>query len=427
MKRLPWPGIGIAISLGLFLTSCTSGNSHESPRSTSVSDGADAVIRDVITRVAQHQVRPLADGDYTPVDSIAAAQAARQALGIDWDYPWGVTLYGILRVSDATGDKELERFVLRHNQIVARECGWLNELRNKAGDTKEVRAFLQSHSLKGLMALGSLDNCGAMGAQFLEGLLNHGDSVTPEQKQLIDTIADYISTKQARLPDGTLWRPTAMGGTVWIDDQYMSCPFLVRWYRYTGNHKYLDDAAGQILNMAQRLQDTDGVWWHGYYENAQRHSPVKWGRGNGWAMVATVEVLSTMPADHPDRSKLLGILHRHIEGVKRLQAPDGMWRQVLDHPELWEETSCTAMFTYSIARAVNRGWIDPATMAVARKGFEGIRQHVTPAGIVKDTCQGTGIGKDLQYYIDRARPDDDMHGRGPVMLAGAEILLAKHD
>jgi unsaturated rhamnogalacturonyl hydrolase len=328
-------------------------------------------------------------------------------------------------VSDATSDKELERFVLQHNQMVAREYGWLTGLRNNVGDTKEVRDFLRGHSLKELMALGSLDNCGAMGAQFLEGLLNHGENVTREQEKLIDTIADYISTKQARLPDGTLWRPSEMGGTVWIDDQYMSCPFLVRWHKYTGNHSYLDDAARQIINMAQRLQDADGVWWHGYYEDKHQHSPIKWGRGNGWAMVATVEVLSAMPEDHPDRAKLLDILHRHIEGIKSLQAPDGMWRQVLDHPELWEETSCTAMFTYSIARAVNRGWIDPANIAVARKGFEGIRQHVTSEGIVKDTCQGTGIGKDLQYYIDRARPDDDMHGRGAVMLAGAELLLAK--
>jgi len=55
-----------------------------------------------------------------------------------------------------------------------------------------------------------------------------------------------------------------------------------------------------------------------------------------------------------------------------------MWRQVLDHPELWEETSCTAMFAYSIARAVNRGWIEPAHMAVARRAFGGIAQQVTP-------------------------------------------------
>ena len=52
--------------------------------------------------------------------------------------------------------------------------------------------------------------------------------------------------------------------------------------------------------------------------------------------------------------------------MKNVQAPDGMWRQVLDQPDLWEETSCTAMFAYGIARAVNRGWIDASYLEVAR-------------------------------------------------------------
>jgi len=119
-------------------------------------------------------------------------------------------------------------------------------------------------------------------------------------------------------------------------------------------------------------------------------------------------------------------LRRHIDGIAVLQAPSGMWHQVLDHPELWEETSCTAMFSYSIARAVNRGWIDPSNMAVARRGFAGLCSNVTPKGIVNGTCEGTGIGTNLQFYVTRKRPDDDMHGRGPVMLAGAELLLSKN-
>lgn len=41
---------------------------------------------------------------------------------------------------------------------------------------------------------------------------------------------------------------------------------------------------------------------------------------------------------------------------------------------------------------------------------------------VLDEFQGTGIGTDFQFYLNRQRPVDDMHGRGPVMLAGAEIL-----
>ena len=101
-----------------------------------------------------------------------------------------------------------------------------------------------------------------------------------------------------------------------------------------------------------------------------------------------------------------------------------MWRQVLDKPELWEETSCTAMFAYGIARAVNRGWIDAANMEVARKAFAGIAKQVTADGGVNGTCIGTNIGQDLDYYIKRQQPEDDLHGRGVVLLAGAEILSA---
>lgn len=140
--------------------------------------------------------------------------------------------------------------------------------------------------------------------------------------------------------------------------------------------------------------------------------------------VTLVETLSALPENSPRRPPLIKILSEQIEGLKKVQAPDGMWRQVLDKPELWEETSCTAMFAYGIARAANRGWIDATNMEVARKAFAGIAKNVTAEGVVKGTCQGTNIGEDLDFYIKRLRPDDDLHGRGVVLLAGTEILLA---
>src|SRR6202012_4442427 len=108
-----------------------------------------------------------------------------------------------------------------------------------------------------------------------------------------------------------------------------------------------------------------------------------------------VETLSAMPENDPLRPQLITILKNQIEGLKKVQAPDGMWRQVLDKPELWDETSCTAMFAYGIARAVNRGWIDASNMVIARKAFAGIAKIVTVDGVVKGTCEGTNIGKDL--------------------------------
>jgi unsaturated rhamnogalacturonyl hydrolase len=131
-----------------------------------------------------------------------------------------------------------------------------------------------------------------------------------------------------------------------------------------------------------------------------------------------------LPQNSPLRPALLDILRKQVEGLKKVQAPDGMWRQVLDKPELWEETSGTAMFTYSIARAVNRGWIDPSNMPVARRAFAGISRNVRPDGAVVGTCEGTGIGQSLNFYINRKQPFDDLHGRGPVLLAATELLKA---
>ena len=83
-----------------------------------------------------------------------------------------------------------------------------------------------------------------------------------------------------------------------------------------------------------------------------------WGRANGWVMVATAELLELLPQDHPDRAALIDILRKHAEGVATQQSGSGLWHQMLDRPDSYLETSCSAMFTYSMAKGVNRGWLN---------------------------------------------------------------------
>jgi len=407
----------LALSL-LALSSATSIARADSPPPGITDDQ----IRTVLQHVSQHQIHELSDGDYSAVTSVEAATAAKAPEGIAWSYPWGVTLFGLLRSSDLIGSTNADNFVIEHNLICSRYYQWLAGLKSSITNTTELTAFIRSTKIRPLMSLGNLDSCGAMGNAILEGMIRHPNQVTPEEKAVVERIADWVVTKQERLPDGTLWRPKVMNGTLWPDDLYMGGVFLVRWGSYNHDQKFIDDAASNIIHQAALEADTDGLWFHGYFVNDKRHAPFKWGRGNGWATVALVETLSAMPETDPLRPKLIEILKNQIEGLKKVQAPDGMWRQVLDKPELWEETSCTAMFAYGIARAVNRGWIDASNMAVARKAFAGIAKNVTDDGVVKGTCQGTNIGETLDYYLKRPQPDDDLHGRGPVLLAGAEIL-----
>ena len=384
-------------------------------------DITDAQIRDVVTRVARHQLIPQTDGDYAPVSSLEQAQAARAPTGIAWFYPQGVMLYGMARSTDVTKDSEVGRFVTQHNQIAARYYHWLAGIQQQFGDG--AKDFLSKTVLRQLMALGSLDSCGAMGNALLDEMMRHPQSVTAEEREVLARIADWIVNRQARMPDGTLWRP-ARDNTVWPDDLYMGGVFLVRYGLYTHDARYIDDAARNIINQAALEQDSDGLWFHGYFGNTKMHAPFKWARGNGWVTVTLAETLSAMPDNHPLRPQLLAILKKQVDGIRPLQAPSGMWRQVLDKPELWEETSATAMFAYGIARAVNRGWLPASDMAMARRAFAGVAMNVTADGKVQNTCAGTNIGTTLEFYINRPRPEDDPHGRGPTLLAGTEILAA---
>ena len=382
-------------------------------------------VLEVVTTIADHQLRDLADGEYRTA-SWAEVTTNKAPVGINWVYPWGVNLTGMLRAAEATGDQRYSAFVVRHNEIMARYWAYLFAVRETYGadHAAEVRALVDGSPIRRLMRLGSLDNAGAMSAQMVEAFVSHGGKPTAEEQKLLALTTDWVANRQSRLPDGTFWRPET-NETLWVDDLYMANSLLTRWYEFTRDPKYLDDAARQVLGMAALQQEPDGLFFHARHIAEQKPAPFKWGRANGWVAVATAEVLSLLPEGHPSRAKVLDVFRRQISGIKRVQAPSGLWRQVLDHEELWEETSCSAMFTFAIARGVRKGFLPKEDLAVARKAFVGISGRVTSVGGVEGTSEGTLIGRDLQYYVDRKRPTNDQHAPGPVLVAGAELLLAE--
>ncbi|HET9316346.1 MAG TPA: glycoside hydrolase family 88 protein [Vicinamibacteria bacterium] len=380
-------------------------------------------IRDVVTAVAKFQRKPLEDGEYKR-GTWEEVQANKRPLGLTWTYQYGVILWGLLRATDATGDKTFADFVADHNRKASAYASYLRWVDKTYGASQKegVDALLQASSFRRFIRMDRLDFCGAMAHSMLESVLRHGVVPNETETEILDYVADYIQNKQGRIEgEGIFFRPEAKD-TLWIDDLYMSCPFLVRRAKQENDPSLLDDAARQVKGFAKRQQDTDGLWYHAAWVKENRRSLYKWGRANGWAMVTTVEVLSALPESHPDRAALIDILRKHVEGVKKHQKPTGLWPQVLDHPELWDETSCSAMFAYAIARGVRRGWLPKEDLEIARKAYAGVMRNVTPDGQVLEVSEGTGIGETLEFYRDRKRPVNDHHGPGPVMFAGAELM-----
>lgn len=265
-----------------------------------------------------------------------------------------------------------------------------------------------------------LDDCGAMGANLIEVYKTDNQQ---RYKQYIDKATNHILIKQARLKDGTLVRTFPHKYTLWADDLYMGISFLCRMGELTGNKKYFDDAVKQVINFHKYLYNANyGLMYHCWYSDEQRPGVAFWGRANGWAMLAQIDLLERLPVNHPKREELISLFKKHIIGISRYQSEKGLWHQLLDKVDSYLETSCTAMFSYSIARAVNIGLIDKRYLPIAIKGWEGVMTKITGNGDVEGVCTGTGTSDELIHYYTRPAPLNDIHGIGAVILAGKEIL-----
>jgi rhamnogalacturonyl hydrolase YesR len=137
-----------------------------------------------------------------------------------------------------------------------------------------------------------------------------------------------------------------------------------------------------------------------------------------WAMS---EALLHLPSDHPSRAKLRKIFREHVTSLAKYQNAGGLWPQVLDQPESYEETSCSAMFVLAMARGVRNGWIDKQYKENALRGWQAIEKKIEADGTVHGICRGTGIGEDLAFYFNRATFDHDPRGLGAVITAGIEV------
>jgi rhamnogalacturonyl hydrolase YesR len=229
---------------------------------------------------------------------------------------------------------------------------------------------------------------------------------------------------QERLPDGTLSRPEPEPATVWADDLFMAVPFLLRMAEITGDATLYDEAARQVVQFNRYLMDpATGLYFHGWYNQRQEPTPVRWGRANGWIIWATSEALLHMPEDHPDYGKILEIFRNHMSALAGFQERSGMWHQVLDQPETFPETSCTAMFTLGMARGVRMGWLEERFRTHALKGWNALQGKIGADGTVKDICRGTGIGESIEFYEQRSRFDHDPRGLGAMLTAGCEMHL----
>ena len=328
-------------------------------------------------------------------------------------YSTGVTHAGMLAAAEATGDARYADFVRRHLEFLARTIPYFRAQAERFG--------MENNSYRRLLETSSLDDSGAMCAALIKARLA---GVGPDLLPAIEHWSRYIRSEQFRLTDGTLARQRPQPKSLWADDAYMSIPALAQMGRLTGDRAWFDEAAKQAAQFARHLFNPQvGLYMHGRHLNQPLVAEFRWGRANGWVILAQCELLDVLPDDHPARPEILATFRRHVQALAELQSGAGLWHQMLDKPDSYLESSASAMFVYAIAHGINRGWISPVTYgAVAQAGWLGVAAQVDAQGRVGASCVGTTLGSDHVYYYNRPTSAHHGHAYGPVLLAGAEML-----
>ena len=337
-------------------------------------------------------------------------------------YEWGVTYAGMLRSAEVTGDDRYRSYT--NERVTAIATLAAHAKRNLPAGTTRENFTMSKHGMgmRGILLPGRLDDAGAMCAALIKSDLAGlgGKTLRP----WIDNYVDWVANKQFRLGDRTLARNRPLPNTLWLDDLYMSVPCLAQAGKLTGDKRYTDDAARQILQFSERMFVAErGLYMHAWVQGMEPHPRFHWARANGWAIMAMVELLSVLPENHRDRPKLLEIYRAHAAGLIANQGHAGLWHQLLDRRESYEETSASAMFVFGIARGINRGWLDPKAFGPAVSlGWNAVTKKVNAKGQVEGVCVGTGVGWDPMFYMYRPVHVLAAHGYGPVLLAGAEMI-----
>ncbi|MBR1575491.1 MAG: glycoside hydrolase family 88 protein [Bacteroidales bacterium] len=203
----------------------------------------------------------------------------------------------------------------------------------------------------------------------------------------------------------------------WIDDMYMINTLQTQAYRATGEEKYLDRAAREMVLYLDTLQLAGGLFYHA------PDVPFVWGRGDGWMAAAMPVILRYLPRDHACRARIEDGYRLMMETLLDLQRESGLWGQLVNDPQSWDESSGSAMFTFALVEGIRLGLLAPRKFGpAARKAWVALCAKLDGRANIADVCVGTNRYPDRDYYLSRPRFNGDPHGQAAMMWVANALL-----
>lgn len=348
-----------------------------------------------------------------------------EAWQIDWakrpvfGYCQGVVTMSMLKVWKETGDKKYYDYVEKYADMMVQEDG----------------SILNYDYVNGKRNVDMI-NTGKILFDVYEQTKN------PKYKKAMDLLYNAMMD-HPRNSLGGFWHKEVYPWQMWLDGLYMASPYLAQYAKVNNKPELLNDVLMQFVIVHRNMKDpVTGLYFHAWDEKKVQKwcDPVTglshhfWGRSIGWWYMAIVDVLDFVPENHPLRPEMLAMVEGLAQSLPKFQR-DGVWYQLLgleDREKNYRESTGTVMYMYSIAKAVNRGYLDKKYNKVATDTYEGVMRNFIKEekdGTVSITncCMVAGLGGNpyrdgsFEYYMSEPVRDNDPKATGPFIMGCIEL------
>ena len=207
---------------------------------------------------------------------------------------------------------------------------------------------------------------------------------------------------------------------VYVDCLSSDPPLFCRLAHVTGERSWFEEAAAYALAFWNVLVDACvPLPYHGYSDASGDHIGLLWGRGAGWALLGMADTLTDMPDSISGRDALLANFRSLAAALRDLQADNGEWHTVLDHPETYLEHSIACFVCAAFLKAMRAGLLDSSFEECARRSWNAFARVISETG---------------QILVSEATPEGDLAsyralslgvypwGQGPALRAIEEQL-----
>jgi unsaturated rhamnogalacturonyl hydrolase len=241
-----------------------------------------------------------------------------------------------------------------------------------------------------------------------------------DYRRMARMITDFIRESAERSPEGGISHWTG-SHQYWVDTLYMACPVMARFGKMENKPAYVDDAAQQLILHARYLQDEKtGLFYHMWDWQTGQLTPVLWGRGNGWAMMALADTMEMMDRNHASYPALQQIASRLARALRATQDRDGLWHTVLNDRTSYTECSASSMYVYGLLKLVRLKVLPPSYKKVALQGWSAINARYIKDGVVTGVSGGTDPHPVAVYK--KLEVGTYTWGTGAYLSAGSEVV-----